>query len=168
MFVYLQVFVQCTWQEPDCHRAESWFACGNTPFNFGDSHLGWPEWWFRIWVSFCCASSGNAVTTLHGTDFLHCVIIEHLYLMTYDNMTCLFILLASFWRRTCWCFSCGLCDKRMVDKYVFSYYKLWTYYLRTSAMKLQSVSILDHIDGYILLSSHVDHIHVPSILLSCG
>jgi len=44
-------------------------------------------------------------------------------------MCFLYELLASFWRRTCWCFFCGLCDKRMVDKYVFSYYKRWTFYL---------------------------------------
>jgi len=37
--------------------------------------------------------------------------------------------LASFWRRTCLCSFCGLCDKRMVVKYVFSCYKLWTFCL---------------------------------------
>jgi len=43
VFVYLQVFVQRVGQEPDCYGAESWFACGNTSFNFGDSYLGRPE-----------------------------------------------------------------------------------------------------------------------------
>jgi len=52
-----------------------------------------------------------------------------------------FQLIASFWRRTCLSFFCDLCDKRTVDRYAFSCYKLWTFYLRTSAMKLLSVSV---------------------------
>ena len=41
--LFVQVFVRCTGQEPDRHRAESWSAGGNTSFNFGDPYLGRPK-----------------------------------------------------------------------------------------------------------------------------
>lgn len=47
----LQVFVWCVGQEPDSDGAKSWPACRDTSFNFRDSHLGWPEWWFCFRVS---------------------------------------------------------------------------------------------------------------------
>jgi len=75
--------------------------------------------------------------------------------------------LASFWRRICSCSSCGLCDKRMVGKYVFSCYKLWIFYSRISAMKLQSVSISDDICVFMVICDDTLLLH-ENIFSQCG
>jgi len=119
--VYLQVFVWCVGQEPDSYRTESWFTCGNTSFNFGDSYLGRPKWRFRVWVSFCCANACDIVMIFPIVNLW----LSYWYFVSWDICEVfVFHWLASFWRRICLCSFCGSWGRRMVAKYVFSCYKL--------------------------------------------